>query len=448
MGCVNYRSLIVVMIASMGTACQKNMSEKTFRAKPEKQLLAVGAGVRLSTVQLYADTVYVITETFNRTRGERLLIEPGTVIKVSPGVGIDIQPGAVIQADGTRDQPIVFTSNLVPGAANNYWLGISISGDASGQGVVAGDPGDNSGSLKFVRVEFGSVSFTNVGRGTVVDHVQASYSNFTPAFQFKGGTVNAKYLVSYACNTGADYYMGDGYTGHMQFVLAYRHPFFGTSRGLPANSIAGIYIENNASQPLAVPQTRPVLSNVTMVGPAGRNGTGPIYSDTSANANAAAFVTTSNARFRIRNSALLGYPANGWKIVDSLTARSVHFLESEFTHSLVHCIDTARTFFILPRVYRRYDAKDFREYMLETRFNNQLIYSINDFGFKNLFSYDVNGPVPAERSVLLTGASFDGNDYNIPFFDKVSFTGAVGVVNWMEGWTNFTPLKTSYNQPQ
>ena len=434
-------------------SCQKNGVEKTSRLKPEKVIASSfvdpgGQLKRIESLHFSSDTVYLLTENLTRESGEQLIVDPGTIIKSNPGVGIAINSGGRIELNGTIDRPVVFTSNLPPGSKNNYWRGISITGKSVGAQQPNGDPNDNSGILKFARIEFGGLQLNSVGASTILDHVQSSYTNFSSGFEFNGGTVEGKYLVSYACNSSADFYIGNGYSGKLQFLLAYRHPFFGVSNSYPFNCISGLFIESGPVNPFYTPSNLPTISNLSVIGPAGRDGTSSIYYDSSNSVHAAAMVTGNNAGFKIRNSVFLGYPVNGWKITDSFTARKVHYLESEFTHSMMYCADTSRAFYIRPRLYRKYDFRDFKEYMLETRFNNRLIYSINNFGFKNLFSYEVNGPIPAERSIMLESAAFDGADYSVPFFDKVPFVGAVGANNWLERWTNFNPLKTRYNLPE
>ncbi|MBC7848615.1 MAG: hypothetical protein H7Y31_02710 [Chitinophagaceae bacterium] len=424
--------------------------EKTFRVKPEKILTDVSiAGTRFKTLQLFADTVYLLTSPIAREDGEQLIIEPGTVIKSNPGIGISINQGATITANGTIDRPIVFTSNLPPGEANNYWQGITINGKSiNNNGNPNGIADDVSGSLQYIRIEFGGLRLNSVGSGTVLNHIQTSYSNYSAGFEFNGGTVDGKYLVSIACGTFSDFYFGNGYTGRLQYLLGYRFPFFGSATGRVTNAISGVYIENNNANPSAQPSTNPLMSNVTMIGPAPMNGTAAAYKDSSNRFYSAALVINHNAGFKIRNTALLGYPVGAWQIADSLSARKVHYLESEFTHSMVHCIDTLRSFYIRRGVYRIYDYIDFRSYMLEPRFNNVMAYSTRGFGFQDEGTFNETAALPHETSVLLKDGNFLGSDFGHPFFDKVEFRGAFGKENWLRGWTNFSPLKSRYNLPE
>jgi len=48
-------------------------------------------------------------------------------------------------------------------------------------------------------------------------------------------------------------------------------------------------------------------------------------------------------------------------------------------------------------------------------------------------------------SPVLTGANFEETPFSDPFFNKVSYVGALGTDNWLKDWTNFMPLRTRYN---
>lgn len=156
-----------------------------------------------------------------------IFIEPGTRI-----IGVDqsllgISRGAKIYAEGQPHAPIVFTgvntaSNPQnPGQAGD-WGGLTINGKAPintcttiGQCTAQGegesgpyggdDPNDSSGVLRYVRVQFAGILFTDenelngiafqgVGRGTVVENIQV-HANADDGVEFFGGTVNARNLV-------------------------------------------------------------------------------------------------------------------------------------------------------------------------------------------------------------------------------------------------------------
>jgi len=92
---------------------------------------------------LFADTVYTLAGVVKVTNGSTLTIEPGTRIlgdAATPGSSLWILRGAQIDAQGTAQAPIVFTSSKAAGArAPGDWGGIVIVGNGiiNRTGVVA-----------------------------------------------------------------------------------------------------------------------------------------------------------------------------------------------------------------------------------------------------------------------------------------------------------------------
>ena len=95
-------------------------------------------------------------------------------------------------------------------------------------GGLTPDDDDNSGILKYVSIRHGGIGIAadneingltmgGVGRGTVISHVEV-FANFDDGFEWFGGTVNSKYLITW--NIGDDSFDTDrGYRGKSQFGL-------------------------------------------------------------------------------------------------------------------------------------------------------------------------------------------------------------------------------------
>jgi hypothetical protein len=226
-----------------------------------------------------------------------LTIAPGTIIrgdKLTQG-SLIITRGAKIIADGTAANPIVFTSNEAVGARNEGdWGGLVILGLAKNNqpGGVANIEGivpttdsqfggnfdnDYSGILRYVRVEFAGIAlepnkeingitFGSVGNQTIVDYVQVTLSG-DDSFEWFGGTVNCKHLIAYR-GLDDDFDCDFGYRGKVQFALSIRDKDLYDAPG-DSNSFE---CDNDAAGSTAQPKTRPVFSNVTLVGAKG-NGT-------------------------------------------------------------------------------------------------------------------------------------------------------------------------------
>ncbi len=398
----------------------------------------------LTLIKFTKDTVYVLGTILVRSAGQSLSIQAGTLIKVKNKLSITIQPGATIEAVGTPEAPIVFTSYAPKGTAGiigsdgsgtNFWYGIRVYGDAVSQPTLS------SGTLAYIRVEFAGgdenfanipcVLFENVSLAGTLNHIQVSYSYATPSFGFNGGTCNASHLVSYASN-GNDFAITGGYNGHMQFLLAYRHPYFPVLG--PGANLASIFIDGTS--------TSPVISNISVIGPGEQKGNSLTYADRDPST---AILVGGQASFMIRNSAFQGFPKAAIYMVERKSAEALRFGPSELKYSFMQSTDTSKTFTIPNNVYPPFTSRDFKSFMLEPRFSNQLLGTADDFKLVNPYDYNISpNPVPGPGSPLLSGADFSGI-YGVPFFSKVSYRGAVGEDNWLLGWINFTPLQTNYN---
>ena len=102
---------------------------------------------------LYAETTYTIKGFIHVTNGATLTIRPGTTIKGdynTLGSSLFIMRGAKIQALGTADAPIVFTSSRAAGQRQpGDWGGLILVGNAlqnrSGSVALEGTGTDGSG---------------------------------------------------------------------------------------------------------------------------------------------------------------------------------------------------------------------------------------------------------------------------------------------------------------
>lgn len=450
--CTTFLSISWCWLAlSYCTSCKKAESIQAYAEKPETEIRTQGR-----IIHLYSDTVYILSTPLVRNAGEQLIIDEGTLIKVNVDVSnqanpITINPGGVIIANGTRANPIIFTSNELTGNQFLNWGGIVINGNSINNSTRPnGNPADFSGSLTYVRIEFGSLVLNAVGNRSIIENVQVSYSNPRSAIQIRGGTFNTRNLISYASGGPADFFITEGYTGNMQQLIAYRHPFFGTRGSDPINALCGVFIENNTFNPVnARPYTYPVISNLTVIGPNSQNGSPAFYSDTSSLPfRSAALVTTGSTCFRIRNSVILAFPAAGWYLDDSLTAGTVRYNQSEVSYSMLHSNNLNRVFYLEPGKYKPFNSFDFRNFMLASQFKNRLVPSVNEFMLERPFDYERPDLFPKDSAAVLQGANFDGPAYSNPYFARVAHIGAIGKDDWLMGWTNFIPLKTTYNVPR
>ena len=226
----------------------------------------------------------------------QLTIAAGTVILGKtgiPGGALIIQRGSTITANGTASQPIVFTSEKAPGSrVGGDWSGVVLCGQSANnikgstgtdgiaelEGSYAAFHGggaspilnDNSGSLKYVRIEFAGypinpnqelngLTFASVGSGTTIQYVQVTYAN-DDSFEWFGGTVNCTNIISYK-GIDDDFDTDNGFSGYVQYGLGIRDTLIADQSG--SN---GFEADNDGNGSGNMPFTSAVFTNMTMIG--------------------------------------------------------------------------------------------------------------------------------------------------------------------------------------
>jgi hypothetical protein len=260
---------------------------------------------------LYKDTVYTLSGYVKVQAGATLTIQAGTKVigdTTVVGSSLWILRGASIDAQGTSTEPIVFTSARSAGnRAPGDWGGLIIIGNGiinrTGtpiltEGGAAGvaenyaggtDNNDNSGTLRYVRIEFAGYDISNgagqelnalssyaVGRGTTYEYIQ-TMAGLDDSFEWWGGAVDGRYLVSY--ESGDDHFdWTEGFQGRNQFLIAFQSQrliprpgtgvFSSDPRGFEGDgcdpAVSGCTLTTTAA---STPFSMPVFANFTLVGP-------------------------------------------------------------------------------------------------------------------------------------------------------------------------------------
>jgi hypothetical protein len=304
-------------------------------------------GTYMETITLTSDKVWTLKGYVYITNGSKLVIQPGTKIisDIAEKGALVIERGAQIIAEGTPTKPIVFTSGKPDGEkAPGDWGGIVILGLAptnrttyptieGGIGRVYGGelPNDNSGVLKYVRIEYAGVAalpnseinaltLGAVGSGTIIENVQTIYAN-DDAFEFFGGTVNAKNLYAYA-TADDDFDFDFGYNGTITNGVAKRDPQF-VDNGDAGN---GVECDNDGTGSTAQPYTHPKLYNMILIGP----------NNSSALANHNLGLRFRRAtQFTMKNSIIWGWMKGGLSLESNETAGFVKDGVSVFENNSV-----------------------------------------------------------------------------------------------------------------
>ena len=385
------------------------------------------------------------------TSGTTLKIPEGTILKsdVSQKGAIIIERGAKIEATGTATKPIVFTSGKPAGQRQRGdWGGIIILGNAPTNRPLSPAPlveggvdrryggtnaADNSGIMRYVRIEWAGIAaepgseingltLGGVGSGTTLEYIQVSYGN-DDAYEFFGGTVNAKNLVAYA-SSDDDLDFDFGYTGKIQFAVIQRRPEIADT-----DAGNGVEADNDGTGTTATPYTRPVLSNITWIGPNGD-------AATQANLNFANRWRRA-VRFAVHNSIMIGFPKGGFSMESAATAEAYKNGDSEFKNNLVHALAapykvdaTAAAVITADQVKAKAESE-----------GNITYTNVDDVMLEAPFNWDAPNYLPKTGSPALTGASFTGLD---AFFTNVAYRGAFGSTNWLTGWASFSPQTNTY----
>ena len=231
-----------------------------------------------------ADTVYTLRgKIFVRAA---LTIEAGTIIRGDNGSALAVTTEGSIEAVGTAEEPIVFTSSKDSGAAAGDWGGLVLVGKApinvsGGSDVVEGfesgeeegnvtyggdDAAFDCGSLSYVRIEYAGfelspnnelngLTVAGCGSDTELDFVQI-HRGLDDGIEFFGGTANVKHLlVTLPDDDGLD--CDYGWSGNGQFIIVQQNANTGDK---------AIECDNNGDDNSATPRTNPTLWNLTLIG--------------------------------------------------------------------------------------------------------------------------------------------------------------------------------------
>lgn len=443
----------------------------TVSAVPAKEIVEVPEGDITTSVTWTADKIWRLNGFVRVQEGGQVTIEPGTVVIGSRSTKgtLVVQRGGKLIAEGTATDPIVFTSERDPGSREpGDWGGVVLCGKAvnnqgtdveleGGYGGIHGGnvDNDNSGILKFVRIEFAgtpinpnqevnSLTMGSVGSGTTIENIQCSYG-LDDSFEWFGGKVNAKHIVAYR-GLDDDFDVDFGHTGLVQFALSIRGATLADQSG--SN---GFEVDNDGAGSSLTPITESVFSNVTVIGPkkAAETAIQVQYQ------NAAQL--RRNCKLSIYNSFLTGFP-NGLFIDDAKPGASQNALDGslQIRNMILAGVDGWGTnnwganatngFGPLKQV----DASvapgfEINAWYATTEFSNQILSKWNDAGIDETI-FDVGSPklTPNAGSMLLNAAKWTNTPKATSFFEQVNYSGAFGTTDWTEGWCEWNPQSVDY----
>ena len=409
-----------------------------------------------------SNNTYILDDMVFIKPGSRLFIEAGTVVKGALGegnnaTGLVITKGAQIFAEGTADNPIIFTSEIDELNGNltsddrGLWGGVVVLGAAGTNNQTPGgvrliegvneiaDPStlaeyggnnddDDSGVLRYISIrhsginvgdvagnEIQGLTLGGVGRGTLIEYVEVFASN-DDGFEWFGGTVDGKFLVS-AFNTDDAFDWDEGFRGRGQFWFAIQDPYAadeGYGRGMELDGAIG----DEKGTPFAIP----TLSNITILGA----GTG---ARPNAGDGSQLVILRDNSGGKFYNS-IFGDGAFFAVTVEDVAN------ESEFdsrrrleTNDIVMKNNIFYGFGNGNTPEAMFPQEFVRTYMTNQSNANRFV----DFNLRGI-SRTTNGnldPRPGLGSPAWGGASAMSDNW----FENTTYVGAFGSRNWMSGWT-------------
>lgn len=420
----------------------------------------LNSSVITSNLNLNRTTTYLM-KGFNYIRnGATISIPAGTVILgdfETKGTLI-IERGSKIFANGTKDCPVVFTSEKAAGSRNpGDWGGVivlgrsgintasgadsaEIEGFGPGLGpVYGGQPridNDSSGVIRYVRIEFAGINLTGisgneinsltmggVGSRTVIENVQVSYAG-DDAFEWFGGNVICKRLIAYK-SVDDDFDCDNGFRGKAQFLLSVKDKDIAD-----VSQSNGWEIDNNSAGNYNQPRTGMVFSNVTMVGPFETTST-PVNSLHQRGGH-----LRRSSLPKIYNSIVMGYrvgfrfdAAGVW---NASTGDTIQIRNTILAGNLRTADTNAATSFTPTN------------WLQTPLFSNSVLSTTSSAGLTSPYNIypdpsgsNVTNWLPTGGSPALSGADFSSP--NLAGFEVVSYKGAFGSVNWTAGWAIFNP---------
>ena len=380
-----------------------------------------------------AANYYVLRGAVFVTEGATLNIQAGTtVIGESGSVGtLVVLRGGRLNAIGTREAPIVFTSDQPVGSrARGDWGGLIINGRApvnleGGEGEGEGDtgvyggsdPNDNSGSLRYVRLEFAGtefspdnelngIAFQGVGRGGSYEYIQI-HMNRDDGLEWFGGTADIKHaVVSNAADDSFDWTFG--WQGRAQFVAIHQRS---------DDADWGIEADNNEFNNNLLPRANPQIYNVTICGDPDRN-------EGAESVRAVLFRRGTAVTFR--NFVIAGSKTLGMQIDGGTTLEQVNNGTTQVGAGIISGPATPLHASVVP-------------FVNSGRFPNVQVGGSTGLS-SGCFNHESPNFRPTGVATAAGGQIAPIQPPNDGFFEPVTFIGAVGpnaLDDWTQGWTAY-----------
>ena len=440
---MNFRKIItplsILSLFLLVSACKKVENGTDTPTPTNKEVVEVSGTISANVTWLESKK-YLLKGFVYVAEGVTLTIEAGTIIKGDKETkgALIVKPGAKLLAQGTAQKPIVFTSNQAKGSRSyGDWGGLILLGKAKvnkSPATIEGEnlstfggtnDDDNSGILKYVRIEFAGIAFEpdkeingltlgGVGRGTTIDYVQVSYSG-DDAYEWFGGSVNAKHLIAFR-TLDDDFDTDNGFSGQVQFGFSLRDPNIADQ--CSCSSSNGFESDNDGSGTDATPQTSAAFANMSVF----------IAQGTVNNKYNTGALIRRNSAISLYNTLIVGaYPKAGLEFNGSASQNNFKNGKSDLKGLVLSGMPTMTL------------ATDSTRFYATERANKTAM-SLADLKLDGSFnSYLSPKLLPLSGSPLLTSTVVLPSG-----FTTTNYIGAFGTEDWTLTWANFDPQNTEY----
>ena len=453
-------TILIVVTAVDNSSLNSLPASVTITVGDPQPLVIVQGNISAANNNWVASNRYLLRGKVVVPDGVTLTIAPGTIVfgeNETEGTLI-VNRGGKLEAVGTPTQPIVFTSQAPKGFRNRGdWGGIVILGrdynsngaNALIEGLAGGagsedglyGPGsgaaignDNSGRLKYARVEYAGIDLSqdnelnsltmgSVGSATEIDHIVVSYAN-DDAYEWFGGSNDSKYLIAYS-TLDDDLDTDRGWIGRVQYAAVIREATIADISGSRAWESS-----SNSTNPAPTVggvsrHSKPIFANVTVWG--------PLLFSSAASTNGfyrAAVEVNSFSQIEIYNSIITGFP----NAANFATAGS-SILNNVFARNTTQTATGANA----PANFATDNTLEADVTTIFGPFASGSLYS-----FANLPINQVGTSPYITGAPAIPAASNVGN-----FFTAEAFYGAWGTApgagwNFNSGWINLDPNNADY----
>ncbi len=380
-----------------------------------------------------------------------LNIEPGTLIIGSEKEALVITRGSMVNARGTKEDPIVMTSerqldNWLAGgdgtSGRGEWAGFALMGyaktnecgtpcDVEAEGNIGAYGGsndaDNSGTVEYVVIrhagndidgqgnELNGFTLFGVGSGTTLNHIQV-HKGLDDGIEHFGSTDFMHHIVL-TDNADDSFDWGQGYTGGVQFMVV---------KQAADDADRGIEADNDKGNPNATPISMPTLANMTLIGLPGGD------------ASADGILLRRGTGARIYNSIITGF-ADACIDIDETATMDRAYANGSYTGDLMIAnsfVDCATNFESGDQDLNGDGSKDtfadvgrkmVADWFAESGSNNNATATVDLSGY---------GLPQGSFATMAQGLPFTAPDNR---FVNTNYAGAFDPAaaspNWTEGWT-------------